>query len=418
MESISLETESPFRKQRLWVISELYYPEMTSTGYYLTRIAEGLAQEFDVKVVCGQPNYSARGTTAPKKEVRNGVEIYRVFGTRLDKNVIPFRLLNMLTLSLSVFLRCIRGFRASDQILVVTTPPLLPFLTGAASAIRRSEHILLIHDCYPEILYAAGKLREKSIAAKLLEFLSRRLLGSADGLIVVGRDMKERVLSKLGSETPCSVIPNWAELETVSPAPKETNQLIQELGLQDRFIFLYAGNMGYPNDIETFIGAATVLETKCPKAHFVFLGEGVKKSLLLRKVNTLQIQNITILDSRPRSDQQVFLNSCDVGIVSLVSKMKGVSMPSRTYNILAAGKPILAMCDPESEVAQVIEEEEVGWIIKPGDTDVLVERILEIAASADKLIVYSKNARNAAVEKYSFETAVSKYKTALCGAKR
>ena len=86
-------------RQRLWVISELYYPEETSTGYYLTRIAEGLTDKFDVKAISGQPNYAARPITAPKREIRRDVEIFRVAGTRLDKNVIAFRVINMLTLA-------------------------------------------------------------------------------------------------------------------------------------------------------------------------------------------------------------------------------------------------------------------------------------------------------------------------------
>src|SRR5690242_6618487 len=102
-----MESESQTTKRRLWVVTELYYPEETSTGYYLTRIAEGLADDFDVKVLCGQPTYSARGTIAPKHEIHKGVEILRAAGTTLDKNVIPFRLLNMLTLGISVLLKAL-----------------------------------------------------------------------------------------------------------------------------------------------------------------------------------------------------------------------------------------------------------------------------------------------------------------------
>ncbi|KXK06929.1 MAG: hypothetical protein UZ17_ACD001000244 [Acidobacteria bacterium OLB17] len=90
------------------MVSELYFPEMTSTGYYLTKIAEGLTDTFEVKALCGQPNYSARGTQAPKHEVLNGVEIFRAAGTTLNKNVIAFRIVNMLTLSCSMLLLAFR----------------------------------------------------------------------------------------------------------------------------------------------------------------------------------------------------------------------------------------------------------------------------------------------------------------------
>jgi hypothetical protein len=125
-------------KKNLWVVTELYYPEETSTGYYLTRIAEGLADRFDIKVICGQPNYSSRGLRSPNHEVRNLVEIFRVPGTTLDKNVIAFRIINMLTLNVSTLLMGLVNFRAGDRVLAVTNPPLMPFAAGLAA--RREIH--------------------------------------------------------------------------------------------------------------------------------------------------------------------------------------------------------------------------------------------------------------------------------------
>src|SRR5512144_1438047 len=90
-------------KPRLWVVTEVYYPEQISTGYYLTSIVEGLTDEFDVHVICCQPNYAARGVVAPNRETRNGVEIFRAPSTTLDKNVIFYRVINMLTLGVFMF---------------------------------------------------------------------------------------------------------------------------------------------------------------------------------------------------------------------------------------------------------------------------------------------------------------------------
>jgi colanic acid biosynthesis glycosyl transferase WcaI len=141
------------QSQTLWVVSELYYPEMTSTGYYLTKIAEGLTDAFDVKVICGQPNYSARGTRAPASEIHKKVRIFRARGTTLDKNVIIYRIVNMLSLSVSVFFKCLFNFRRNEDALVVTTPPSLPFVVALASVLKKTKYTLLIHDNYPEILW-------------------------------------------------------------------------------------------------------------------------------------------------------------------------------------------------------------------------------------------------------------------------
>lgn len=407
------EGQATTRGGRLWVVTELYYPEMTSTGYYLTAIAEGLSGDFDVKVLCGQPNYSARGVSAPAHEIYRGVEIFRCIGTRLDKNVIPFRLINMLTLGASVFFKALFNFQKGDRILVVTTPPSLPFITALAALARGAAYTLLIHDNYPEILIAVEKTKPDSMLVKTLRFFNRWLYKYAQKIIVVGRDMKKLVAEKtVGLDVPLATIPNWAELETVEPFPRQENKLLQELNLTDKFVFLYAGNMGYPNDLESIVRCAVKLKDD-ERFHFVFLGAGVKRKWLEREVEESRLRNVTILEPRPRSEQNVFLNACDVALVSLVKKMWGVSMPSRTYNILAVGKPILALTEPDSELARVVEEEKVGWNVAPNEPEKLLETIRQIYAGREKLAEMGARARKSAIEKYSMEKAVTSYRDEL-----
>jgi len=407
-----LNTDSAIR-QTLWVVTELYYPEVTSTGYYLTQIAEGLTDDFAVKVLCGQPNYSARGTKALKRETHKGVEIFRVGGTTLDKNVIIFRLINMLTLSLSVFLKAVRNFRKGDKVLVVTTPPSLPFITAFASLIKGASYILLIHDNYPEILIAANKTKENSFVANALNYINRWLYKYTSKIIVCGRDMFELVTKKTeGLDIPVETIQNWAELENVRPFPRSENKLLKELEIEDKLVFLYAGNMGYPNDLESIINCADKLKED-ERFCFVFLGAGVKRKWLEREIEEKSLKNVRLLDSRPRSEQNIFLNACDVAIVTLVKKMWGVSMPSRTYNILAAGKPILALTENDSEVAKVVEEESVGWSVLPNEPDKLLQKIFEIYENKEKFEEMGQKARQAALEKYSLKTALTKYKNSL-----
>ncbi len=404
-------------KKTLWVISELYYPEMTSTGYYLTKIAEGLTGSFEVKVLCGQPNYSARGTRAAEREVYNNVEIFRAFGTTLDKNIIFFRVINMLTLSFSIFIKAIAGFRKNDDVLVVTTPPSLPFVIAFASVLKKSKYTLLIHDNYPEILIAAGKTAENSWLVKFLNLANGWLYRRAKKIIVVGRDMKQTVEEKLlqsnkKNTVPIDVIPNWAELEQVEPLPRQSNPLLEELNVKEKFVFLYAGNMGYPNDLESFIFCAEKLKNDS-RFHFIFLGNGVKRKWLEKQVGEKKLDNVSLLNPRPRGEQKDFLNACDVGIVSLVTKMRGVSMPSRTYNILAAGKPILALTEKNSELAQVVEEDNVGWITAPDNPEKLLETIYQIYDEKSEIYKKGVAARKSAVENYSLTAALLKYKKAL-----
>ncbi len=397
----------------LWVVTELYYPELTSTGYYLTTIAESLAKNRKVKVLTGQPTYSARGQRAPKREVRNGVEIFRAWGTTLDKNLLPFRLINMVTFAMSILFRAVFLFKPKDQVLVVTNPQSLPVTTAFAALLRGSSYTLLVHDSYPEILIAVGGLRPGSVVVETINFINRWVYKHAARIIVMGRDMNELFLKKTsGLDIPILTIPNWAELEAITPVDRDKSELLRDLEIDDKLVFMFAGNLGHPIDIRTIADAAESL-TENTSIHFVFIGSGAKRKWLEDRVRERALTNVTILDERPRNEQQEFLNACDVGIVSLVRGMRGAAMPSKTYNIMAAGKPILALAEPGSEIARMIDEERMGWHVVPGDPAALCSVVQQIYDHREDLPELGERARAAAVSKYSLETAIDSYRRAL-----
>ncbi len=402
-------------KKNLWVITELYYPENNQTGYYMTGIAEGLTEKFDVKIICGQPNYAARGTLAPKREVHKQVEIFRVWGTTLDKDILFFRLINMLTLGTSIFFRTLFSIKKNEDVLVVSAPPSLPFITAAAAKIRRSNYTLIIQDKYPEILIAVGSLKAESLFVKILNRFNRWLYNNARKVIVVGRDMRDLVNSQMGdshAKPPIEVIQNWASLEEIEPQPRRDNQLLKDLGLLEKIVFLYAGNMGHPQDLESIVFCADKLKSD-NRFHFLFIGAGVKRKWLESETKKKRLRNVTILSPLPRSQQKLFLNACDVGLVPLVKKMKGVAMPSRTYNLMAAGKPILALTEDGSEIARVIKEERVGWFVSPSEPEKLLQMIEKIYAERENFLKIGRRARDAAQKKYSLSEAVKKYSDSI-----
>src|SRR5579863_2489958 len=112
--------------RRIWVLSELYYPETTSTGYFLTGTAEGLAPSYKVSIICGQPGYRQRGVQAPAHELLNGVNVHRCWSTTLDKNRLEYRIINLLTISGALFVNALLHVRRGEIVISVTNPPLLP----------------------------------------------------------------------------------------------------------------------------------------------------------------------------------------------------------------------------------------------------------------------------------------------------
>lgn len=404
------------QKKKLWIITELYYPENNQTGYYMTKIGEGLTEVFDVKIICGQPNYAFRGTVAPKHEIHKDVEIFRVKGTTLDKNVLILRLINMLTHGFSVFYNALFKIKKGDEVLTVSAPPSLPFLSAFAAKIKNVPYSLIIQDKYPETIVAVKKAKEDSAMIKIFNRLNRWLYSNAKKIIVVGRDMAELVGEQMdGDKNRIEYIPNWAALEEIEPQPKSENELLKKLGITDKFIFLYAGNMGHPQDVESIIESADNLKDH-DKIRFLFIGNGVKRKWIENEIKEKKLENVILLDPQPRENQTSFLNACDVGFVSLVNKMFGVAMPSRTYNFLAAGKPVLALTEKDSEVERIVLENRVGWTVQTGSAEMLTKKIEEIFENRNLLDEMAKRARETALLKLNENLSIEKYKKVLPGA--
>lgn len=156
--------------KRLWIVSELYYPEESATGYYVTHIAEGLAASFPVSVLCSQPTYASRGVKAPWREHRNGVNVRRCWSTTFSKDKLLSRFANVITICVSLFVAALRASRAGDVFLVTTNPPLLPAFISLAAKLRRARCVMLTHDVYPDVLASIGVLRKRVLCISRSKF--------------------------------------------------------------------------------------------------------------------------------------------------------------------------------------------------------------------------------------------------------
>jgi len=395
--------------KNVWVISEVYSPDEAGGAYFMSKLAEGLGQYNSVNVLCGYPVYTARGTTVPKREILNGVKVERCYATRFDKNIIVLRLFNLLTVSISIFLKALLGIRKQDIVFVVTTPPLLPFLVSLACHLRRVKCILRIDDVYPETLIATGLLGQRNIVARVFSFMNKILYRSFERIVVLGRDMNQLVKNKLGrSNKHVTIIPHWADVDLVKPVPKSNNVLLKELGLTDKFIIQCAGNMGRAQGIENLFKSVEMLKNE-KDIHFLFIGSGAKRNWMDREICNKELHNVTILDQRPRSDQGNFLNACDIALVSLLPGMTGAGVPSRLYNIMSAGKPIIAVTGYGSEIEFVVREEGVGWFVPAGRPEMLANAMLESRSKPELLLQMGERARSAAVAKYSAQRTINDY---------
>ncbi len=399
---------------RLWVVSELFHPETTSTGRFLTGIAEDLAPHASVYVLCSQPTYSARGVRAPRRESYAGMQIIRCRSTLLNKDVLPLRVLNAVTIAASVFLHALRRIRAGDVALVVTNPPLLPYAIRAAANVRGFRVVLLVHDVYPEVLTATGMARPNSMFVRLTRSLTRRLYRSMSRIVVLGRDMLRLVAARRGErgDGGIVIIPNWGDTETIRPAPTAANALRQRLGLGGKFVVQLMGNLGRTHGLETTLAAAEQLHGD-PIVHFLVVGWGARERWLTNELKTRGLTNVTLLPPCSAEELATFLTAADVALIPFRSGMAGVSVPSRMYNVMAAGVPIIAAADDASELAMVVREAAIGWVVPPEAPEELVRTIHAAQADRAALAAMGQRARSAAEQHYARKDVTDQYRRLL-----
>jgi glycosyltransferase involved in cell wall biosynthesis len=402
-------------RRRVWIVAETYYPERTSTGYFMTGIAEGLAAHDDVRVVCSQPTYARRGVRAPRRETRNGVGIRRVRSTTFDKNRLPLRFINLVTITCALAWVLLTSLSRGDIVMVVTNPPTLPFLVRLVAWWRRARFVLIVHDVYPDAAIAAGLIRREALSARVMIAASSWLYGSSDAISVCGRDMAALVSGRLRRARPVHVITNWATADVLALDPDASSAMRRSLGLDRKVVVQYAGNMGAPHDIEGLIEVMATLSVDTPDVHFLFIGSGRKRGMLEQAMVAQGLANVTLLDEQPREAQRDFLPACDVAVMAFVPGMRGVGVPSRLYNIMASGRPVIAGVDADSEPGQVIREDAIGWVVPPHDARAMTAAILEARGQVETRRAMGRRARAAAIAKYQDTHAIEAYRRLLAG---
>lgn len=214
-----------------------------------------------------------------------------------------------------------------------------------------------------------------------------------------------------GAERAIAVIPNWADGDIV-PIDRTANRFQAKHGLIDKFIVQFSGNFGLTHDIELLLDAAKLLADRSDIV-FVFVGAGAKTSLL-GSANGVA-DNIVFLPLQPRNMLCQMLNASDVTAISFIDGMPGLSVPSRMYNIMAAGVPIIASVDPGSELVREVKTSDSGWVLGRADAQDMADLIRSLASSPGSLEVRRKgdNARHAVMDRYLSHHAIALYRKAL-----
>lgn len=399
------------KKNKIWVISEYFYPNISSsTGYFMTSIAEKLAENNSVSAITATKNQSNRNSS----EVYKNIEIIRVKDINLSKNNLIQRFFKLVIMTFRMSFEILFRVKSGDKIFCVTNPAFIILLIPFLKKLKGNIHsTILVYDVLPENFHAAKILSDKSIIYKTIKFFFNKSYASFDNIITIGRDMEKVFQTKLpiNYHQNIKIITNWAETDLVKPYPKYDNKIIKSLKLENKIIIQFAGNIGRLQGLEKLVSIFAKCDSN--RFHFLFIGDGAVLPELKSFVLKNEVKNITFLGSLPRSEQNVFLNACDIGLVTLNQNMFGLGVPSKSYNILSCEKPIFFIGDLESEIALMIKENKIGWAIENNDAFKIPTILNNIFENKELLKKMSLKCRQIAIKEYSKDVILNKYKKLL-----
>jgi colanic acid biosynthesis glycosyl transferase WcaI len=372
---------------RLLFLNRSFWPDLEATGQLLTELCVDLSQQHDVTVVAG-PSYHVPPAQKGlwQRDALGNVHILRTWGTRFSKERLTARLVNLGSYYALAAIGALRLARP-DVVVAETDPPLLGVLGAALKARWGCAFVYYCQDVYPDVAEVSGALRNPLLLS-LLRRANRRAYRSADRIVVLGDDMRQRLLRKGVAADKIAVLPNWVDCEAIRPLV--SNPFRAQFG--DAFVVMYSGNLGLSQQLDTLLAAAQGLRDDA-RVLFVFIGEGARKAWLEEQARRAGLRNVRFFPYQPKAALSESLGAADLHVVPLQAGLAGCLVPSKVYGILAAGRPFVAMMDAAAEVAVLARQHRVGFVTPPGDAAALVRVIREARDQPSELQAMSARAR-------------------------
>lgn len=295
---------------KIVVISEYFYPNERTDAFLLTEITKKLAEVYDgnIKLIC-------TSTLNGQKELEFlENKIIRLSNINLNEKNVLLRIIKFIILTFKLSSKALVHINKNDRVFLTTNPAFLIPIISLLRQIKTFEYTLLVYDVFPENISAANLVSKKSLFYKIIKKIYDWSYSKADRLIVLGRDMDEVVSMKTNYNTPIHLIENWCYYQSIYPNEKMHNKILNDLGLENKKVFLFAGNLGRVQGISTLLKASHLVRDK--DFVLLFIGEGACKSEITEFISKNKNSKVAYAGSFPISRQNDFLNACDVAIVS------------------------------------------------------------------------------------------------------
>ncbi|MCA1685032.1 MAG: glycosyltransferase family 4 protein, partial [Planctomycetia bacterium] len=316
--------------QTLLFVNQYYWPDHASTAQHLTDLVESLAADgHGCHVLCAQGRYKPGATRPPAYEVHNGVHIHRVPATSLGRKNTLFRMTDYLSFyarALAVGLTLPRF----EVIVTLTTPPIIGLIGTLLRRLKGSRHVYWSMDLHPDASLALGRMSRSNPVVAWLAWLSDFVYRQADKVVVLGPYMGDRILDKRVRPDRVTTIPVWSRRDEIYPIPREGHPLRAELGLADKFVAMYSGNLGLAHSTDEFLDAARRLRDR-EDIVFLFVGDGPRMAEVRGAQAAEGLANVRFLDYFPREQLHASLSVADVHLISMRTEMTGIVVPGKLY---------------------------------------------------------------------------------------
>ena len=391
-------------------ITQHFPPEIGAAQGRAYDMSSNLSQlGHDLHVLTTFPN-SQPTKKVFKKEKVNDLTVYRSFRIRDTKTSTLRRLANYLSFMLS---SCLSGlFVKKVDIVYATSPQLFQGVTGYfLSRIHKAKFVFEIRDLWVDFAELLGQFKNKkllNLARKLENFLYNK----ADHIIVVTHGYKKRLIDLGIKEDKITVIPNGVNPSSLNQLVRNhPNSVKQQYAIEDKFLVLYAGNIGAAQGLDTIISAAEQLKHD-PSIVFMFIGEGVEKQTLMERARTLQLSNVIFIDSKKKEELANYYDAADIGIVSLKKHpLFEITIPSKVFDYMSMSIPVLIGVDGEAR--EIVEKHHAGFYFEPENPTDFIHALKHAQSKPDELNEIKRNVKQELLQSFNRETQAKELSEAL-----
>lgn len=407
---------------KVLLLTLVFAPDGVSTAVLMTELAQELQQAgHEVTVLTTTPHYNVEPEARARQPLTPhwGRWLYRseLDGIRVYHAAIPVkgdrvgaRLLDYLRFHAISTLAGLFAVGRYDLLLVPSPPLTIGVSAWLLGLLRRVPFLYNVQEIYPDVAVSLGVLRNRTVI-RAFEVLERWIYGRARAITVISEWFRRRLLAKGVPAAKLTVIPNFVDTDFVQPQPRcarATNAFARRHDLVDNFVVLYAGNIGLTQGFETILAAAQRL-AHLPDLRFVIVGDGTRRAWLAEQLTAQALPNVCLLPYQARSVVPQIYAAADLCLVPLKRGTAQETFPSKIYTIMAAGRPVIAAADPDSELAWVVDHAGCGWAVPPDDATALADAIATAYAEQATLPAKGQNGRAYVEANHSRQAVARRY---------